>query len=136
MNVFDLAIEEALLASDFRAAQKDTNCSHPVFLIVVNEDAIVSAFMRLIETLQRTDFEYLINSVTHSVMLYGIRISVVSSSSENIRGETLIGAVLDAKVLRDNSDEEALKKLKSLHIGMMTMRHQGFPAALVTGPVM
>lgn len=136
MNVFDLAIAETVLAADFRDTQLDTKSGDPVFLIVVHETAVVSAFSRLIETIQRTDFDYKISSSARCVRLNGIRISVVSATTPQIRGETLIGAVLDTKALRDVSAEERSEAQNSLHIGMATMRQQGFPAALIICPVM
>lgn len=136
MNVFDFAISETTLASDFSDTQLDTKQNNPAFLIVVDKSDIVSAFSRLVETIQRTDLDYRISSAARVVRLNGIRIGVVSADAQNIRGETLIGAVLDIKALRDASSEVIGETQKSLHSSMSTMRHQGFPAALIVVPVM
>lgn len=139
MNAFDFALTETILAAEFRDTQLDTKQGDPVFLIVVHETSVVSAFSRLIETVQRTDLDYRISSVARCVRLNGIRIKVVSLAASQllqIRGETLIGAVLDIRALHDMSEDKRSDMTVSLHIGMGTMRNQGFPAALVISPVM
>lgn len=136
MYAFDLAIAETNLAADFQDTQLDAKKSYPVFLIIVHKTSVASAFRRLVETIQRTDLDYRINSASRYVHLNGIRIKVVAPSASQIRGETLIGAVLDSRALHDMSEDKRSDMIVSLHFGMRAMRKQGFQAALVISPVM